>query len=126
MPMGLYIGIQPGENFVGLGLYEPQPDQLKAIRQEIDYNFEAWQKIVEAPDFKTYFGTVQGERLKTTPKGYEATNPALHWLQLKQFYVGHTLSEKELMAPNIVAHLGKVFDAAQPLCQFLADAVASV
>jgi uncharacterized protein (TIGR02453 family) len=35
-----YLHIEPNNCFVGGGVYNPQPDQLKKIRQEIDYAFD--------------------------------------------------------------------------------------
>ncbi|HZW70528.1 MAG TPA: DUF2461 domain-containing protein, partial [Hanamia sp.] len=37
---GYYLHVQPGDNsFIGGGLWRPEPEQLKKVRQEIDYCF---------------------------------------------------------------------------------------
>jgi uncharacterized protein (TIGR02453 family) len=125
MPDGIYIHIQPGGSFVGMGLYEIEPGKLRAVRQEIDYNLERWKKIINDKTFVAFFGEVQGERLKTNPKGYEAQNPAIEWLRMKQFYVGHSPSNKQTLAEDFPQYIGKVYDAATPFRQFLADAIAT-
>jgi len=125
-PGGIYISLSPTESFVGMGLYDLSAEQLKAVRQEIDYNLEAWKKIVHARNFLLYFIQVQGERLKTTPKGYDAANPALEWLQLKQFYVGYTPQKDLTLQTDFVQHIGKVADAGSAFARFLSDALAEV
>jgi uncharacterized protein (TIGR02453 family) len=125
-PGGIYISIGPDENFIGMGLYDISPEQLKAIRQEIDYNLAAWEGHLNAPAFKKYFGTVQGEQLKTTPKGYEAENPAIQWLKYKQFYVGHQPIQEQILSKDFVSHIGRVYDAGVPFIGFLSDAIAGL
>jgi uncharacterized protein (TIGR02453 family) len=121
MPSGIYIHIQPSESFVGMGMYELTPPQLKAVRQEIDFNLAKWKAIVHDPNFIKYFKEVAGERLKTNPKGYTADNEAIEWLRLKQFYVGHPLTEAILQSNDSAKHVGKVYDAATDFRQFLFD-----
>jgi uncharacterized protein (TIGR02453 family) len=55
---GYYFHLQPGNNnFVGGGLWRPEPADLKKLRQEIDYCFPEFKKIICAPEFKKhYFG----------------------------------------------------------------------
>ncbi|MBA5819628.1 DUF2461 family protein, partial [Escherichia coli] len=68
-----------GNSFIGGGLYMAEPDQLKKIRHEIDYNWPEFQKIVEGKKFKSVFGSLSREEglfLTREPKGYEKDNPA--------------------------------------------------
>ena len=44
---GYYFHLQPGGSFVAGGLWMPMPPELKKVRQEIDYNWEEFKKIVE-------------------------------------------------------------------------------
>jgi uncharacterized protein (TIGR02453 family) len=44
---GYFIVINPGECYIGAGAFQPEPQLLKKIRQEINYNFEDWLKIAE-------------------------------------------------------------------------------
>src|SRR5215471_19279536 len=43
---GYYIHVAPGQNFVGGGIYMPTPEELKKVRQEIDYNFDDFKKLI--------------------------------------------------------------------------------
>ncbi|HEX8517433.1 MAG TPA: DUF2461 domain-containing protein, partial [Bacteroidia bacterium] len=42
---GYYIHIQPGASFLAGGVWHPEPPQLNAIRQEIDYNMDEFRKL---------------------------------------------------------------------------------
>src|ERR1041385_455332 len=52
---GYYFHLEPGKSFLGGGLWMPQPDALKKVRQEIDYGFDEFKKIVGSKRFKSVF-----------------------------------------------------------------------
>ena len=41
---GYYFHCEPGQSFVGGGLWMPMPPELNKVRQEIDYNYAAFKK----------------------------------------------------------------------------------
>ena len=52
---------------------------LNKVRQEIDYNFTEFKKIIGSKKFKSVYGDLSREAeyvLTRVPKGYEADNPA--------------------------------------------------
>jgi uncharacterized protein (TIGR02453 family) len=117
---GYYLHIEPrGKSFIGGGLWMPEAPLLKAVRQEIDYNFDEFKSIVDAKDFKKQFGKLNGETLKTLPKGYDAENPAIEYLKMKSFTAGHGLEDKELTSKSFTANVIKVFKTLKPLVDFL-------
>jgi uncharacterized protein (TIGR02453 family) len=120
---GYYLHIQPGDSFVAGGAYMPQPSNLAAIRQEIDYNFDAFEKIVLAKDFKAQFGTIGGEKLVRPPKGYDAENPAVNYLKHKGFIAQRKLTQAELMDKHFMKDLVKSTKAMKPLVNFLKQAI---
>ena len=120
MIAGYYVHIEPGKSFLAGGTWQPMPDVLAAIRQEIDYNSKEFRKILAAKDFKTYFGALSEEdKLKTAPKGYEKTHPDLDLLQHKSFIVVHDITDAQVMDKNFPTYAAKVFKAMLPLNSFL-------
>lgn len=121
MGAGYYIHVQPGKSFLAGGCYMPPPEVLAAIRQEIDYNAKEFKSILNAKDFKTYFGELsdEGDKLKTAPKGYAKDHPELSLLQHKHFIVVHYIKDEQLMDKNFPAYAAKVFKAMYPLNLFL-------
>lgn len=120
---GYYLHIQPGESFVGGGIYWPSPEVLKKIRQEIDYAGQELAAIVEEPLFRKHFGEVEGEKLKTSPKDYSKDHPYIEFLRMKSFVADHSLSDKEVTASNLTTKVMDSFRLMKPLNDFLTRAV---
>jgi len=116
---GYYLHVEPGKSFAAVGSYMPEPHILAAIRQEIDYNADSFQKIVTARSFKNAFGKLDGEQLTRPPKGYDADNAAIEWLKYKSFVGTAALSDAELTEKNVDKKLLKLFETGKPLNDFL-------
>ena len=120
---GYYIHIQPGASFLAGGTWRPEPPQLNAIRQEIDYNAEEFNKIIGHKDFKKYFGGLSDEdKLKTVPKGYDKTHPEIDTLKNRSFIVVHDLKDKDVVSKGFLKHCIIVCKAMHPLELFLRKA----
>ena len=122
---GYYFHLEPGRSFAGGGFYTPQPEQLVKIRQEIDYNFSDWTKIIREKAFQRHFANgIEGNgSLVRPPKGYEESNPAIEYLKMKGFIVTEAFSDVDLMNENAVAKVGASFKAMKPLIDFLNTAI---
>lgn len=121
---GFYLHIQPGECFFGAGNYMPMPDQLAKLRQEIDYNFGDFKKIISSKKFKDSFGDLHAEnKLKRAPKGYEEDNQAIEYLKLKGFTVFHKLSDAEITSKDLVKTITELSTTVKPFIDFLNKAV---
>lgn len=119
---GYYFHLEPGASFAGGGIWMPPADVLRNIRQEIDYNFDEFKKIVTSKSFKSVFGGLSEEKeykLTRVPKGYEADNPAAEYLKLKSHLAGINLTDEDLMSPTLVKKTLKAFETLQPLIAFL-------
>lgn len=122
---GYYFHCEPGKSYAAGGFYGPMPLELGKVRQEIDYGFEEWQKIVESKTFKKYFPAgVDGiETLVRPPKGYDENNPAVHYLKMKHFVVRKSISDEALQSKSLVKDVVKIFETIQPMIAFLNKAV---
>ena len=116
---GFYIHIEPGKSFVGGGLWMPEGPLLKGVRQEIDYNFAEFKKIIGSAKFKKLFSKIDGEQLKTLPQGYTADNPAIEYLKMKSYTVGTKVTDKDVIAKAFVAKCTEIFTVMSPFVNFL-------
>ena len=66
---------------------------------------------------------IEGDRLKTAPKGYERTHPEIEILQLKQIFVVHHFTDDEVLADNFKGNVIKVCQAMKPFLAYLNDIV---
>lgn len=123
---GYYFHCQPGQSFVGGGLWMPQPTELQKIRQEIDYNFADFKKIVGSKKFKATYKDVSRDAeyiLTRVPKGYEADNPAAEYLKLKSVVALSNITDAELTSKDLVKKITSAFEALQPLLEFINHAL---
>jgi uncharacterized protein (TIGR02453 family) len=120
---GYYFHCEPGgKSFIGGGLYGGEPDQIKKVRQEIDYNWTEFKSILENKAFKKTFGDLsreEGMSLVREPKGYDKDNPAIDYIKLKNFIVSVPVSDEELTTPQLAKKIVTSFATMQPLLQFL-------
>lgn len=119
---GYYFHLAPGNSFVGGGLWQPEPANLKKVRQEIDYNWEEFQSIVKNKNFKKTFGDLyKGEdmSLKRMPKGYEEDHPAIDYLKLQSLIAETTFTDDELTKATLHKKTLAAFQALQPLLNFI-------
>ncbi len=119
---GYYLQIQPGDqSFLGGGLWMPEAPELKKIRQEIDYSWDEFGKILSNKSFKSTYGDIlKGEySLQTIPKGYEKDNPAAEYLKLKSFIALRYLTDEEVTSKSFLKTTLKAFESLQPLLNFL-------
>lgn len=121
---GYYVHIQPGKCFVAGGSWFPEADELKAIRQEIDYNGSDLLTILKEPSFIEAFGDLDRDGvLKTTPKGYSADHENIEYLKLKSFTVTSHISDKVLISANSADSLVSILKRLFPLIVFLRNAI---
>jgi len=121
---GYYFHLEPGASFIGGGFWMPMAPELNKIRQEIDYDFEAFNKIIIRKTFKASFGSLsESEKLTRPPKGYEADNPAIELLKLKSFVVMTAVRDSELTGKELANKVVDHFETMKPLVDFLNRAI---
>jgi len=126
MLAGYYFHFEPGHSFAGGGMYMPLPDDLRKVRQEIDYNLDVFKKITGSKKFKSVYGALDRSEeytLSRVPKGYEADNPAAEYLKLKSFIAFVPLTDADLTSKTLVKKTLNAFETLQPLLNFLNAAV---
>jgi len=117
---GFFFRIKPdGESVIGGGMWQIEKSVLQSIRQEIDYNPSEWHKLLENKAFKTRFGTLEGEKLKRPPKGYDAEHPEVEYLKHKQFLWSYSVPYTRFLDEDFAEELVHSNALMQPLFGFL-------
>ena len=70
-------------------------------------------------EFKRHFGEVEGERLKTAPKGYDRSHPEIDLLRLKEVVAMHKIPDARVAAPDLGGEILKVCAAMKPFLEYL-------
>jgi len=120
---GYYLHIQPGNSFIAGGYWMPDAPDLKLIRQEIDYNINDFEEIINDKNFKSNFKLGTSNALKNAPKGYDPSDPNIEYLKLKSFEATMKLDDEEFFKSELVNKLISSFATVQPLVAFLRNAI---
>jgi uncharacterized protein (TIGR02453 family) len=120
---GYYFQIEPGnKSMIAAGMYQPSPENLAKIRQEIDYNGEQLVQILKEKKFKKIFGELWNEdKLKTMPKGYPADHPHRELLKLKSFIVLHSFADSDVTGKRFQKGLIVSMKSGKALNDFLTE-----
>jgi uncharacterized protein (TIGR02453 family) len=123
---GYYFHCQPGRCFVSGGLWMPMPPELKKVRQEIDYNFNEFKKIIGSKKFKSLYGDLSRDKeyvLTRLPKGYEADNAAADYLKMKNFVSMVSLKDADITSKDLSKKILNAFETLQPLLEFINESL---
>ena len=123
---GYYFHLEPGNCFAGGGIYMPMPDELKNIRQEIDYNFADFKKIINSKKFKAVYSGLDKSAeftLSRVPKGYLPDNPAAEYLKLKSYIAMIKIKDTDLTSKTLAIKTVAAFESLQPLVEFINEAI---
>jgi uncharacterized protein (TIGR02453 family) len=116
---GLYFHADEKGLLIAGGIYAPSPEELRAVREYLSQNYEAFRKLIGAAKFKSLLGELQGETLVKAPKGFDPEHPAADLLRRKQFYFTTTLAPELLTARTLSPEMVKHLKVLAPAVQFL-------
>ena len=104
----------------------PMPPELNKVRQEIDYNFPSFKKIINSKKFKSVYKDLSRDPeyvLSRVPKGYESDNPAAEYLKMKSFVSMTSLKDSDLTSKDLVKKTAAAFEALQPMIEFVNESL---
>lgn len=111
---GYYYHIQPGGTVIGGGFYQPNPDDLRLIRDHIAQDDAPLRAVINNKDFKNVFGELGGDQVKTAPKGFPKDHAAIDLLRYKSMYVFKSFTDKEVLSKDFADKAIETFLALEP------------
>ncbi len=118
---GYYYWIKPGESRVGCGFIHPNPEDLKRIREDISGNYADWKKLLKTKSIVTTFGSITGDQVKTTPRGFSAEDPAIELLRYKQYWFEHSFTDSDVLSKDFLNTVNKTFKAIRPFFNYMSE-----
>jgi uncharacterized protein (TIGR02453 family) len=118
---GYYFHVEPGNCFIAGGFWGPNANDLRRIRQEIDLDAAPLRALITAPDFTKAYGSLQGEQLKTAPRGFAKDHPEVDLLRYKQMIVTRNFSDQEAMKPGFAKKMSDAFQPMRPFLDFMSE-----
>ncbi len=118
--LGYYLHFEAhNRSMVAGGLYMPEPQQILRFREAVARQPWEFKSIVADSAFRQYFGQIQGEKLKTTPKGFDPAHPEIELLRLKEVLAIHPMSDADVRSEGIAEHIVQAFAAMKPFIDYL-------
>lgn len=122
---GYYFHIEPGNSFLAGGFWAPNPPDLKRIRDDIYFDAAPLRKIISSSSFKKNFGSLQGEQLKTAPKGFDAGHEAVDLLRFKQFLLIRPFTDEDIQGRNFLTMAGDTFKNMRPFFDYMSEVLST-
>ncbi|SHI74500.1 TIGR02453 family protein [Mesonia phycicola] len=119
---GYYVHVQPdNKSFIAVGFWNPNKEDLYRIRKEIEMDAEEIKEILQQKELKNFWGRVDGERLKTAPKGFDKTHPDIDLLNLKQWVFTKYFTDEDVVNPNFANTVDNHFEAIKPFFNYMSS-----
>jgi len=119
---GYFLNLEPGNCMVGGGFYGPNSSDLLRIRKEFEIDATEIKTILAEKKFKTVFPNgIQGDGVKTAPKGFDKNNEAIALIRKKQFYVMKSFTNAEMTSENFINEVVKVFVTLRPFFDYMSE-----
>lgn len=117
---GYYLHLDPDGCFIAVGVWCPQPNLLKALRQSVYDNIDELNEIRQSSNFSKYFTAFfEEDKLKTVPRGFPKDFPEADLLKLKHYLVEYKLDDSILKSDNFMVQIAEICKSGYPLNQFL-------
>ncbi len=115
---GYYFHLAPDEVFLAAGVWMPEAQFLKNIRQEIDYCQEEYLNLIAQLLARGYSMMEEG-RLSRPPKGFDKDHPALIHLQNKHFVIIEKVERKSALSSSFTKQVVGFTESMASYCRFL-------
>lgn len=112
-----YLHLEPGNVFLGCGMYTPSSEQLNNIRKAIDKDSTPLRKLMKSTAFKN--AKWWKDELKTAPRGYAKDHPDVDLLRWKQFVPLVRMSQKDVLDKKFIQKAAQQFKKMKPLNDWL-------
>ena len=119
---GFYLHIEANECFAGAGIWRPDAQALGKIRDAIVDNPTAWLAARDDKRFSKHL-TLEGESLRTYPRGYSKEHPLIDDIKRKDFIAVAALTAQQVTSPKLLSTVLQQFEYAAPLMRFLCRAL---
>ncbi len=119
---GFYVHLEPGQSFLGVGIWHPDGPTLKAVRDALAADARGWLRARDDRAFRARF-RLGGDSLRSAPRGYAKDHPLIEDLKRTDFVAIAELSRRQVLAADFPACVVDSFAAGAPFVRYLCKAV---
>ena len=118
---GYYVHLKPNDNFIAVGFWNPNKEDLLRIRKELELDSSEFRELMEVPKFKNVWGLLEGEELKTAPKGFSKEDPNIDLIRKKMFLFKKKYTDTEVLASNFIDKVAQDFITVRPFLDYMSS-----
>ncbi len=118
---GYYLKISPGESRMLGGFFQPNPADLKRIRKEFETDDQEIREIINDSRFLKMFNSLEGEEVKTAPRGFDIGHPAIDLIRKKSFLAVRRFTDEQVLSANFRQELKESYLALRPFFDYMSD-----
>ena len=117
---GVYLHLEPGNCFMGAGVYMPPTDVLKTLRTAIVTDPDGWVEVRDEVTAGAWaFG---GDSLTRAPKGFDVDHPLIEDLRRKSFILSRPLTENQVTGTRFLDLFIERAEQTKPLLAWICTA----
>jgi len=117
-----YIQIKPdGNSFLGGGFWNPEKEDLMRIRKEFELDSSEMREILADKKFISIFGKIEGNELKTAPRGFDKNHPDIDLIRKKGFVAIRRFTDEEVLSNNFINIVDDSFKTLRPFFDLFSD-----
>ena len=91
------------------------------IRKEFETDSEDIRALMDTPAFKAVWGTVQGDELKSAPRGFDKQDPNIDLIRKKQFIFVRKYSDKAVLSKDFEHQIVESFKVIRPYFDYMSS-----
>ncbi|WP_374011751.1 DUF2461 domain-containing protein [Pseudoxanthomonas koreensis] len=118
-----YLHLQPGNSFVGAGLWHPETHTQRRVRQFIFDNPGAWQAAAHAPAVRRRYALESSDMLVRPPRGFPPDFAFIDDLRHRNWTLLRPLDDATMSGPRLRKALEADLAALAPLVDYLCAAL---
>jgi uncharacterized protein (TIGR02453 family) len=117
-----YLHLQPGQVFIGAGIWHPEARQLNTLRTFLQNNPSTWLEVTRNPAMRRHF-KLGGSSLKRSPRGFDPDHPLAEDIKRKDFVISTRITDKQVLSPRFMTTFINRCELASPFIDYLCAAL---
>ncbi len=118
---GYYLHIAPGDTFIATGFWNPDKNDLYRIRKEMEVDAAELRDVIADNELKVYWGALQGDEVKTAPKGFSKEHADIDLIRKKQYLFIKKFTDKEVLSAGFQDQIITHFKAIRPFFDYMSN-----
>jgi len=119
---GYYLHVAPDNgSFIATGFWQPNADDLYRIRKEFEMDDTEMRTIINDESFKSVWGELKGEELKTAPRDFDRNHPAIDLIRKKQYIFVKNYTDADVLSDHFLEEVNTSFKTIRPYFDYMSE-----